>query len=237
MLSLPDVTLVIIDTVCHELAAMAITECTKRVRFGDVKVFSDEDIHPATIKIKPFANVEQQENFLYQEFLGHIKTSHMLFTQYDSWVIDAEKWTDEYLKYDYIGAPWWYDDGFNVGNSGFCLRSKALSQFLVDHRDEFPIKQPEDDTLCRVYRPRLPQFKWASEALAQVFSFERVRPSIESRHFGFHGMFNWPFVLPPDQLAVRVELARKNAYIKQTDMLNELDSICRLRWLKLKGQP
>ena len=41
MLDLPNLTLVAIYTVAHELTEMAVAECTRHVRFGDVKLFTD----------------------------------------------------------------------------------------------------------------------------------------------------------------------------------------------------
>ena len=65
----------------------------------------------------------------------HIQTSHCLLIQADSWVVNPEIWSHEFLDYDYIGAPWpivenAYVDPFGnhqrVGNGGFSLRSKRL---------------------------------------------------------------------------------------------------------------
>ena len=44
MLDLPDLTLVAVYTVCHELTEMAVAECTRHVRFGDVKLFTDRPL-------------------------------------------------------------------------------------------------------------------------------------------------------------------------------------------------
>jgi hypothetical protein len=233
MLKLPDVTLVSINTVCHELTNRAIEDCLDRVEFGDVKLFTDQPKHEGTVEISPFANQMEAGEFTVYEVPQFIKTSHALFIHWDSWVIDPAMWTDTFLKCDYIGAPWWYQDAYNVGNSGFCLRSKRLIDFMAANREEFPLKSPEDVVLCREYQPRLPQFNWAPVALASQFSFERSRPSIDSRHFGFHGMFNWPFVLPPDKLAERMAIARKDPHIQKSTDLNELDGLGGARWLKV----
>ena len=47
-LRLPDVTLVAVDTASHDLTRMALEECTTRVDFGDVLVFSDKHILPGS---------------------------------------------------------------------------------------------------------------------------------------------------------------------------------------------
>jgi len=225
MLELPDVTLISIATVCHELTQMAIDDCTKRASFGDVQVYSDKDIWSGTHHIEPFADLNEAGEFTVYKLPYNIKTSHALFIHYDSWIIDPSMWTNDNLKYDYIGAPWWYADGLNVGNSGFCLRSVALMKYIAEHPQNFPIIMPEDGYLCRRYRPMLPQFVWAPQDMAQTFSFERVRPSIYSKHFGFHGLFNWPFILGYDKLIERVEIAWKTPYLQKHPIMNELRDI------------
>ena len=235
MLEIPNVTLCCAFTLAHELHLMAVNDCLEYIKFGDVKIFSDPEIYPNTIKIGPFTDGTAFGEFVLNDIPYKIKTSHVLFIQWDSWVIDPDMWNDKFLQYDYIGAPWWYKDNLNVGNNGFCLRSVALMRYLAENRDRFPIGQSEDQMLCREQQKHLPQFKWAPEKLASEFSFERSRPSLESRHFGFHGMFNWPFVLPPDKLAERMTLVCKSPYIKKTGMLNELDNIFGAHWLKLRS--
>lgn len=231
MLNLPDITIVCAFTVCHELTMMAVDECLRHARFGDVKLFTDRALGRDVVPVK-FKNLNEAAWFTTYQMPSYIKTSHVLFIHWDSWIIDPQMWRDDFLSYDYVGAPWWYKDKYNVGNSGFSLRSKALLDFLSEHRAEFPLASPEDHVLCRQYQLRLPQFKWAPEYVAQDFSFERVRPSIASRHFGFHGMFNWPFILPPSKMAERMALAVDDPYIKSTGLLDELNRIHSASWVK-----
>jgi Protein of unknown function (DUF5672) len=228
MLNLPDLTLVAVYTVAHELTEMAVAECTRHVRFGDVKLFTDRPLRSQVdgIQIEPFANPMQAGTFMTYEVPRHIKTSHALFIQWDSWIVDPSMWRPQFLDCDYIGAPWWYRDGLNVGNSGFCIRSKALIDFLAAHPDEFPLALPEDEVLCRVYRPRLPQFKWANEALAHQFSFERTRVP-GARSFGFHGMFNWPFVLTDAQIEARI--LRATGYVLKSQHCSEMRALLAAR--------
>ncbi len=61
MLDLPDLTLVAIYTVAHELTEMAVAECTRHVRFGDVKLFTDRPLRSQVdaIQIERFADLKQ----------------------------------------------------------------------------------------------------------------------------------------------------------------------------------
>jgi hypothetical protein len=185
---------------------LALDECIRRVWFGGVKVFTDQP-RDGEILADKFSDLWQAGRFTTHEVPKYISTSHALFIHWDSWVVNASAWRPEFLECDYVGAPWWYEDGFNVGNSGFCLRSKRLMDFLAAYADDFPMGMPEDHVLCREHRRRLPQFRWADEDLAWRFSFERTMKFPPREVFGFHGMFNFPFVISDDEIERRVAMA------------------------------
>ena len=59
-LRLPDVTLVMIDTQCHELARLAMEDLLRDIDFGDAVIFSDEPIEVAGarwIKVPKWPNI------------------------------------------------------------------------------------------------------------------------------------------------------------------------------------
>ncbi len=181
-LRLPDVTLVMIDTQCHELARLAMEDSLREVEFGDAVIFSDEPIEVAGtrwVKVPKWPNIAECSHFMWYELPNHIQTKWAINIQWDSWIVDAGCWTDEFLQYDYVGAPWWYNDNLNVGN-GCALRSSALMRFLQTNKERFPLSMSQEDHLIgRVYRAALEQngFKWPSETLASRFSLECTRPS------------------------------------------------------------
>jgi predicted O-methyltransferase YrrM len=227
-LHLPDVTLVMIDTQCHELARLAMEDSLRDVEFGDAIIFSDEPINVAGtrwIKVPKWPNIAECSHFMWYELPDHIRTKWAINIQWDSWIVDVNCWTDEFLQYDYVGAPWWYDDDkLNVGN-GCALRSQSLMHFLQANKERFPLSLSQEDHLIgRVYRPALEQagFKWAPETLASQFSIECTRPSDDSRHFMFHDSFNFPFALKGERLAERVRLMRANPAIARK--VAELDN-------------
>ena len=142
------------------------------------------------IQIDPWNKREDASLFGLKELHKHIKTSHVLCIQWDSWIINPGVWTDDFLRYDYIGATWpWYPD-HRVGNGGFCLRSRALLDYLSEIPIEFEPKFEDDTYTCRIMRPLLEQqgFKFAPESVADIFSYERRMPKKPT--FGFHGLFN-----------------------------------------------
>ena len=206
-LPLPHVTLVCYEVAAHRLARIAIDTTLSHITPAAVLVFSDQDLGVGQhIPVSADTPKVESSRTLYRapEF---VTTSHMLDIEWDSGINDAAQWTDEFLEYDYIGAPWpWHPPAQQVGNGGFSLRSIRLLRFINEHYKEFPVEAPEDDVLCRHYRPALERhgFKWAPIHVAQRFSFERERPHPT---FGYHGIFNWPFVLGREAIAVRVAAA------------------------------
>ena len=79
---------------------------------------------------------------------------------------------DDFLAWDYIGAPWVYKNRpSEVGNGGFSLRSRALLQATMSL--PWDGHEPEDAAICRTMRPQLEsQFglKFAPLNLAARFS-------------------------------------------------------------------
>lgn len=230
-LKLPDVTLVMVETREHELARMAIEDCLKVASFGDLVILTDK---PSEFDDLCIAYTKEAHQFArvgivpdWPDKLGWsrawwfdvpplIRTRHTLNIQWDSWITNVDAWRDEFLDYDYIGAPWWYTDGKNVGNGGFSLVSTRLKRFIFDRRAKFPcVVSSDDDLLCRKYRTELEGygFRWAPERVAREFAFECVAPAPGVKPFGFHAMFNWPKVLGEQALVDRMKIAMRSPYI------------------------
>jgi hypothetical protein len=222
MLVLPDVTLVMIETREHALASLAVRDCLQQAKFGDVLIFTDKPdafadqghIHA----VPDWPDKIGWSRFSWQGVAPYMRTTHALCIQWDSWIVDPDMWCGDFLSYDFIGAPWWYKDGMNVGNGGFCLRSTKLMRYLRNNRDRFPcITALDDDLLCRKYRTSLQDigFTWAPEDLASQFSFEVKRPSPDSRHFGFHAAYNFGYGCGGDQerLLERARIMAKSKYM------------------------
>lgn len=227
MLELPDVTLVLIETREHDLGQLALEDCEARARFGEVVVFTDRPAQfiradRTVVTVPDWPNKMGWSRCFWYDVAPHIGTSHALCVQWDSWIVAPEMWTDEFLEYDYIGAPWWYNDGRNVGNGGFCLRSTKLLRFIRRFRAQFPcITDLDDDLYCRHYRPVLQGegFEWAPEPLAQRFAFECVRPDPTARHFGFHAAYNFDYGCEGDEERIlrRARIMAKSGYITKSN--------------------
>lgn len=201
MTLLPQVTLLAIDTVNYGKTINSMINSLEQIEPGDAVWFTDIFINqPFRIQeIKHLYSKEEYSAFVIKE-LGkyEFKTSHILITQHDGYVLDGERWKEEWLQYDYIGADWPGEtDGLSVGNGGFSLRSVRLHKILA----EDPLirgLQPEDAQICRLYRPYLEdkyQIKFATREVANKFSFELREPTDHT--FGFHGNFHQPYLKEP----------------------------------------
>ena len=226
-LKLPGVTLVIVETRAHELAKLAVEDCLRVCEFEDILILTNKPNQFGDIKARYHIVPDWPDKLGWSrswwfDVPALLKTRQTLNIQWDSWIWDITKWRKEFMDYDYIGAPWWYKDGKNVGNGGFSLVSSRLKRYIADRRDKFACDSSlDDDLLCRKYRPALQDagFIWASEKVAHDFAFECARPNKTSRHFGFHAMFNWPEVLDREKLLERISLAFKSPYIRKSYMI------------------
>jgi tetratricopeptide (TPR) repeat protein len=208
MLELPGVTLCCVDTVNHALALRALRHCTVGIRFAQVRFITDRAIGQPGIEtriISPLATRDAYSEFVLKSLSRHIETPHVLLVQWDGYVVNPGAWRSEFLDADYIGAKWyWHTDGMRVGNGGFSLRSRKLLEALQDPR--VVLTEAEDVTIGRSARPLLEReygIRFAPEALADVFAFEAAYPI--GRPFGFHGLYNFCRVVPPNEI---VELVR-----------------------------
>ena len=192
--TLTDVTLVAVTSVAIPATLDAIRASMAQARFAEVLLLSDKQ--PADLDdgiswrpIAPLASRLDYSRFMLRDLAGHIKTSHALCIQWDGFVLHGAAWEPGFLEFDYIGAPWpHFSDGHNVGNGGFSLRSRKLLEACAS----LPLdgKNLEDVVISRLCRDRLQAdgIRFAPEAVAKRFSFERMEPT--GREFGFHGAFN-----------------------------------------------
>jgi len=174
MLDFKNITLCCIDSLDIHRAAEAMKHCTDVANFADALLISP-DIN----------SKEDYSKFVLTELPGIIKTDFVLIVQYDGYIINPAAWTDEFLQYDYIGAPWWFANDNNVGNGGFSLRSKKM---LEACKKIYPY-HPED-AMIRLFRPGLEAegIKFAPEELAARFSWEHNgKYEVYNNSFGFHG--------------------------------------------------
>ena len=129
-------------------------------------------------------------------FWEQIPSEHVLLFQTDSLL--RRRGIDEFLEYDYVGAPWMHvlvDQGSAegpVGNGGLSLRRKsAMLQILSDHQRD--AQTPEDQFFSTfLYRDgyRVPSLEKASH-----FSTETIfQPASIGLHKAWLYHFEGPFL-------------------------------------------
>jgi hypothetical protein len=176
-LDLKNVTLAQIDCVDYYRALKTIDICTTYADFGDVKFFTSIDVdNDYVVKIPHCKSVEDVAAFQWYKMNDYIETDYILHIEYDSFILNPDSWSDEFLEYDYIGAPWWFEDEkINVGNGGFALFSKKLLNFTQTLEYNVKFDNSRDDiSMCRENRKFFEDngIKFAPEKLASQFSLE-----------------------------------------------------------------
>lgn len=192
------ISLVIIDTDTHVLANEAVQRSISGFKFDRVLAFSDrEDCwkNAEVIEIPKITSMGAHNDLIINRLPDYITTDYFIVIQFDGFIINPNQWSNLFLHYDYIGAPWpSHNHGpMNVGNGGFSLRSKKLAE-IVRHYD-YDINGQEDIHICQTLRPTLESkhsLNFPHESIASHFSAESYIYRYPT--FGFHNIRFLPLV-------------------------------------------
>ena len=227
MIKLPNVTLISIDTTDNLSGTLkGVYTSMSGINFGAVKIITTKKqiennyslVDDGIVLEEPVVDIKNYNDYnhyVIHDLHNHVNTSHCLLVQPDGFVLFPEKWNNEWLKYDYIGAPWTYaEDAYidpfgnhhRVGNGGFSLRSKKFLE--VPTKVEVPwetnnsdfywmpegvVNYHEDGNVCVHNRHIFIEqgCKYAPVEVAVRFSQEtRVSECDGITPFGFH--YNLP---------------------------------------------
>lgn len=214
MLKLENITLVSVTSVNVDRTIRALKHSMKGVDFGEVILLTDKDVSPDDIKTIKIDSLDYigYSKFIVYELYKFINTEFALIIQDDGFVTNPEKWDSEFLKYDYIGAPFpipqpndkiSYRDPFGnlvrVGNGGFSLRSKKLlslpSKLDLEWKPYFGFYN--EDGFFAVHNKHLLEENgcvFAPVEVAAMFSVESDTIETQGKtQFGFHGKDNKHF--------------------------------------------
>ncbi len=212
-LALPQVTLCCVDcTPRLPWALKAMRHCLDGIEFADAVLctdrasLGDHALPPGVrwVETEPLRSIEAYSTYMLKSLAPLIRTSHVLIVQWDGFVLNGAAWSDEFLSFDYIGAPWNHiAEPFSVGNGGFSLRSLRLLQALQS--PAVVPNHPEDVCICVTHRVALEAMglRFAPTELARRFAVED--DPLSPRVFGFHGPYHLPSVLEPAQTLAFVE--------------------------------
>ena len=207
-------------SICHEvqlkqtLAAMKFSRT--KIEFGHNVIITDADYSDSSIEVINIGSkidLSLYNKLCIENLHEFFKTDFCLISQWDGFVIDANRWNDNFLNYDYIGAPWGYEIEQPIGNGGFSLRSRKFvevskefiytpnqSKWLSANQEKCFKVVPEDWFLCynKLEDLKKEGVKFPSRELALKFSVEHPsqkqpfnRDDVKTyKSFGFHGDFN-----------------------------------------------
>lgn len=204
MISLPDVTLVVVTSVKIEQNVKALIKSMEGIEYGAIKFISN--IKPDLPNSVEYISCDPltYDGFSEYTFLKlwkHIDTSHCLLVHHDGFVVRSDLWTDEFLTTDYLGAPWPFSetsyltdegDHVDVGNGGLCLRSRKFLELPTKLGLSLTQRQGfynDDGNFCVYYRKTFLDngIVYGSKELASKFSTETWIPGLSQPSFGFHG--------------------------------------------------
>jgi len=200
----PLITIVAASSVMKEETWRAIEKTSQELPVPHKSVFVDKGINSI---------VDYNRVMLQLGDYVALDTDYYLIVQHDGYALNRANWRDEFLEYDYIGAPWpfWFHRRPTlkslVGNGGFSLRSlkfvyacreaSTLNSASEGKRGHADFTRSEDAFMlldmaellrergCRV-APVDVALRFAQEHRITEHPFWTDRKS-----FGFHGKFNW----------------------------------------------
>lgn len=212
-LQLPQVTLVAMTSVNVKATIHAMEYSMRGIDFGDAVLITHKKPFglPQTIRYSHTSKLTNIDDFNYKmvyELGDHIKTDYALIVHADGFVVHPEMWRDEFLDYDYIGAPWplpkegdtttyrdIYGNICRVGNSAG-IRSKRLMDFPkkanVPWEGEYAYGKMwfyEDGFICCKIRHLLEAegMRIAPLEVAKYYSHEQMIPEVQGiTPFAFH---------------------------------------------------
>lgn len=193
-IKLPQVTLICLTNQDFEGHKKAIDKSCEGIEFGAVKLIWDEKC----------TSIDIWNYKMIYELWRYVQTDYAMIIHADGFIINPELWNDEWLNWDYIGAPWPLPtddysyktpDGelIRVGNS-VSLRSKRLMRapyFMELEWKEYYGNTNEDGFLCVHNRDALIEegYKFAPLDVAVHFSKEHEIPeNVGLKTFAFHSL-------------------------------------------------
>lgn len=190
------------------LKSIIATQSSIVPEYGSYIICPKNDDYTSSICGVKIVNADFTEDYslwILKNLKNYISSEYSLIHQWDSCVIDQKKWTDDFLDFDYIGAPWGPPLNL-VGNGGFSLRSSLFIESCSDKDiiNSLPVGRfilgNEDFHACCTCKNLISEkykVKFPTLDTALRFSVERVGPEgfdpanlSTYKSFGFHGDFN-----------------------------------------------
>ncbi len=145
----------------------------------------------------------------------YVQSDFALCIHHDGYILNAEAWNDEWLSFDFIGSPWpsaphpahpgKSEHPGRVGNTGFCLKSRAFMDRTAElkkqfvrwsrHPDQYGQQWGGDTFYSQLQRPNLESYgmRFAPVEIAAHFGWEsniEEIPGDRPYAFGFHNFIH-----------------------------------------------
>lgn len=192
-MNLQNITLVGVDCIDLKRLQLAAEISCGDIEFGAVKLLTSiPSDDPRVVKVSKIKSIKEYSDFMIKDLYKYVDTEFALVFQHDGFVLNAKAWSNEFLKYDYIGSVWDHLGDLKVGNGGFSLRSKKLLDWLGKNYEKVGVRiHPEDVFISKFARPFLEKegMKFAPVPVADKFSMEGTETSVSwNGEFGFHSL-------------------------------------------------
>lgn len=195
----PGVTLICASDIHLNESIRAVRHCLSQASFAKVLFFTSKPVdfpEAQVINIDPLISKEAYSRFCIHQLPQFIDTDYVLICQYDGFIVNTRAWSDDFLNYDYLGAPcWWSSAGGKpvIGNGGFSLRSRKLLRCLHDNADLFDCEahyHPEDKCISFYKAPFLTTqgIKFAPFDVGANFAWMRWRDEKACDYTGSFGI-------------------------------------------------
>lgn len=204
MLDLSNVTLVSIDSAADHysksnirLAAISriVPEILKEIKFGDVLMINPFGKNADLLDISfkrlwddkdVIKSISWLNNYIIKVLPKLIKTEWYLIIQWDGFVVNAQKWTNDFLSYPFLGG------GHTMLNGGFSLRNTETMLKISTINDSFGVGAEDGFysaflDIPNVRNKKNTPFKipWPNETIINKFCFWDSSNSNETP-FGWH---------------------------------------------------
>lgn len=173
-------------------AVKVVMYCRRQMLFESITI-----LHPdpwdSTDEIRTVKCSKKPEEAWVHEVPKIVESDRVMSVHWDGYMVNPLAWTDEFMKYDWIGAPWPLDNlvrpEWRVGNGGFSIFSKAMAKAWEKMADT---ERNHDWQICALDRGRYEAegLTFAPFDLAFRFSTECPLPDfpIKEYPFGFHDL-------------------------------------------------
>lgn len=170
-------------------------QTSKNINFGEKIIYSCQEpsIDPGEFNVVMIDEVPYKNfnNYVLENFCHMFDTEYMINFHYDGFIQNYKAWTNDFFRYDYIGAIINWGNKKICGNGGFSLRSKGICSEICGLYKKYGNRNSEDVFISHTCKSELmlKGFKFAPLAVCSSFSTEHYvysEPSDYYESFGMH---------------------------------------------------